>query len=131
MTWLDDLHGALPASDLPAGARLVLLILVWHANHEDGCNAWPSTSTIARHAGTSRATVFPHLQRLEADGWIERTGTGPRGVVKYAITPPRPVVDSDQSGETTGQRPVSDQSNIWTQPRPLPKNNNNNSSVGT
>ncbi len=130
MTWHDDLHGALPASDLKPGARLVLLILAFHANHEDGCDAWPSTSTIATHAGMSRSMVFPHLQRLEADGWLKRTGTGLRGVVVYAITPPRPVRHSDQSDIATSQRPVGDQSGRQTQPRPIPNNNNNKAAPG-
>ncbi len=102
MSWLDDLYGALPASNLPQGARHVLLILAFHANYEDGSNAWPSTSTIVRCAGMSRSTVFLHLQRLEADGWIKRHKvTGPRGVVIYAITPP-PVRDQSATSPVTG-----------------------------
>lgn len=96
-------------------ARNVLIVLADHA-HSDGSNSFPSLSTIAAEACCSRSYVVEALRELEAQGAIERTGTGHRSVTIWrvvmdpapAAAGPPPETDdqscqptSNQSGQTT------------------------------
>lgn len=61
---------AITESDLPALTRLVLLTLSTFMNAKN-TSAYPSQDELARCSGMSRSSVFRHLQKAEAAGFIE------------------------------------------------------------
>ena len=72
-------------------ARLVLIVLADHANN-DGSNAWPSVSTIARQANCSMSTAHRVLRELEAGGQIAREGTSQALTVRYRVVATPPII---------------------------------------
>lgn len=70
-----DLVAATLWLDLPPARKLVLLALCERANLSDG-KCWPGREEIAARSSLTIRTVTPHLQALEADGWI-RSGAKP------------------------------------------------------
>lgn len=71
---------------LTAGERLVLLVLVDHAD-DDGV-AWPAERTIALESGMQRSSVQKQLPALVARGVIELVEEGgPRRSARYRVSP--------------------------------------------
>jgi len=52
-------------------ARILWLTIDTYADNK-GENAFPSASTLAKHLGWDRKTVFKHLSELEQLGWLAR-----------------------------------------------------------
>lgn len=71
-------------SEAKLGARLVLLVIADHAS-DDGTRSWCSVDTLGREARLSRRATQDALRRLEADGAIIETGTGPKGTHEYRV----------------------------------------------
>lgn len=76
------------ALDLPPALLPVLLALAEHA-HNDGRNAWPAVSTLARMARKSERQVQRNLRELEAFGFIRR---GDQRIVGHLPADKRPTV---------------------------------------
>lgn len=77
--------GRLTGLGLPAGERLVLLVLVDHAD-DDGV-AWPAERTIALESGMQRSSVQKQLPALVARGVIELVEEGgPRRSARYRVS---------------------------------------------
>lgn len=74
MTSRWDLERAVLASELPAPARLLLLVLLIRADARtlDTGKYSPSLTKLADDTGLGRSTVARELDRLERAGWIER-----------------------------------------------------------
>lgn len=67
------------------GDRLVLLAIADCAS-DDGANAWPSLSTIAKKAGITVRACQLALRRLESFGYLKvEMQAGPKGCNKYTI----------------------------------------------
>jgi hypothetical protein len=64
-------RAAVAESDLPAGTKLVLLVLSLRVN-DMGDPTWPSYNTIARDASISRNSAIKHVANAVAHGWISR-----------------------------------------------------------
>jgi DNA-binding transcriptional ArsR family regulator len=67
-------------TELPAGARCVLLVIAEKANRVHG-TTWPTAETIGRTCGMSAAQVRRHVAALVARGYIDverRPGTSNR-----------------------------------------------------
>lgn len=60
-------------SDLPCPRRMIVTVLLNHADQNTG-RAWPSQAHIATQAGLSERAVRDHLHHLEAAGWIRIVG---------------------------------------------------------
>jgi DNA-binding Lrp family transcriptional regulator len=69
------------------GTRLVVLALADYA-HDDGTNAFPSVSTLAKKAHMSERNVQYALRKLEQAGEIARDGVHLSGAVIWRITLP-------------------------------------------
>lgn len=86
------------ALGVPIGgnAKVVLLGLANHA-HADGTEAYPSKHTLATYAACDPSTAVRNVRKLQADGWIQADGSGPRGEAKYrlAMGEPFPVEGGD------------------------------------
>lgn len=88
-----SIEAAAWALNVPIGgnAKVILVGLGSHAD-ADFEEARPSVETLARYAHCDRRTVQRHLRALEADGWIEQTGTHAlkgrrdRSVAVYRLT---------------------------------------------
>lgn len=63
MAWVWD-------QELPTSMKMLLLAIADHADDE-GDNAWPSKSRLAKKVGLSENRIRQMLRALEADGWIE------------------------------------------------------------
>lgn len=85
---VDWAFDAIAGSGLTSPARLVLLVLADHADHDTGDNAYPSMQRIAAYAGLHRSTIGECLRELAADGLIEFDGYGPRGVKRWCLPVP-------------------------------------------
>lgn len=74
MTSRWDVERALLVSDLPSPARLLLLVLLVHANAQtaDTGKYSPSLTKLGEETGLDRSTVRRHLDRLEREGWVIR-----------------------------------------------------------
>lgn len=64
-----DWVGRIIDSELPATTRLVAHTLASFADKNGHC--WPSYATIAKAAGTNRATVVRHIAVLSDHGWLD------------------------------------------------------------
>jgi DNA-binding MarR family transcriptional regulator len=113
---------AVRASDLPAPARLVMLVLADVAEvgtAEIPARFTPSLVVLASETGLDRRTVQRHVAALEESGWMVRTRptaaeqyAGER--VRYRLTVPdevvaedrHPVVAEDHEGGGTEPPPV-------------------------
>lgn len=111
-----DVERAVMASDLPANARLVALVLC--AATARGTvvvppEFSPSLDRLASRTGLGRATVARELNRLEAGGWaIRHRASGVRTWYTLAVpTSPTagrvPERDGYQSHDGTGTRPAA------------------------
>ncbi len=73
------------------GARLVLLVIAWHAD-QDGKDAWPSVATLARKSRLSVRDVQYCLRKLEQSGELEtQPNCGPHGTNLYSLPQMRGV----------------------------------------
>lgn len=75
MTTRFDVERAVLASDLPSLDRLVMLVLLTHADVDPvsiPAKFTPSLTGLASESGLDRTTVQRRLRRLEAGGWIIR-----------------------------------------------------------
>lgn len=112
MTSRWEVERAVLGSNLPAPARLVLLVLLIQADARtlDTGKYSPSLTGLARATGLGRSTVARELNRLEAEGWLTRDRPAPaearakRTRTSYRITSPTAglVPERDQSGPTAG-----------------------------
>lgn len=84
---IEAVHWAL---DVPVSGN-AKVILIGVANHAkpDGTGSYPSLDTLAEYAFCDRATVRRNLRKLEADGWVLRTGVGPKGQAQWALNYPQ------------------------------------------
>jgi DNA-binding transcriptional MocR family regulator len=99
-----------------ASQRLVLLALASFTD-QNGANAYPSQSTLARMACCSRSTVKRALLVLIARGLITPHGKGRRGTIRYTLSVPmnhvvahsgpatRPTVTYNPSNNNPGNYP--------------------------
>lgn len=80
---IEAVHWAL---DVPVGgnAKVILIGVANHA-HPDGTGSFPALDTLAEYAHCDRSTARRNLRKLEEDGWIERTGTGPKGQATWRL----------------------------------------------
>lgn len=62
MSWVWD-------QDIPTTKKMILLAIADHAS-DDGDNAWPSLSTLAKKVGIGERHVRRMLRELEHDGWL-------------------------------------------------------------
>lgn len=63
------------------GSNLLLLLAIADYAKDDGCGAFPSTSTLARKTRMSTRAVWQLLEKLKADGEVQsfvEKGTGRR-----------------------------------------------------
>lgn len=75
MTTRFDVERAVLASDLPSLDRLVMLVLLTHADVDPvsiPAKFTPSLTGLASESGLDRTTVQRRLRRLETGGWIIR-----------------------------------------------------------
>ena len=63
MAWVWD-------QELPTSMKMLLLAIADHTD-DDGDNAWPSKSRLAKKVGLSENRIRQMLRQLEAAGWIE------------------------------------------------------------
>ena len=69
------------------GELLTALKVADHADH-DGCNIWPSVSTLADQTRQSERTVQRHLQAMATRGWllqVKAGGAGPGSTTRYRM----------------------------------------------
>lgn len=94
------------ALTVPVGgnAKVVLLGLANHA-HPDGTHSFPALDTLATYAHCDRSTAIRNVRKLEEDGWIVRTGEGPRGQVCYRLAVDR-VIASGGGKTPRGKTPL-------------------------
>ncbi|GLZ10265.1 hypothetical protein Acsp04_05000 [Actinomadura sp. NBRC 104425] len=112
MTSRWDVERAVLASDLPPMSRLLLLVLLVHADARtlDTGKYSPSLTGLARATGLGRSTVARELNRLEAEGWVIRArpdvddARSKRARTTYRITNPTAglVPERDQASPTAG-----------------------------
>lgn len=105
---IEALHWAL---DAPVGGN-AKVVLIGVANHAkpDGTGSYPSIDTLAEYAHCDRSTARRNLRKLEAEGWISSTGTGPRGTICWRLVlgrkgremPPGNLPPQDIRGVATG-----------------------------
>lgn len=97
---------ALTQSELPATARLVLLVLSTHMN-EHGGSCYPSIETQCKKTGLSKPCVIKYLAAAERAGWLKskRRGLGNRryNLKEYFARFPDGFVDQHEAGQVTGQ----------------------------
>jgi predicted transcriptional regulator len=70
-----DVERVVCASDLPPSERLVLFVLLQHADNDPviiPAKFTPSLSGLASETGLDRTTVARILSRLESQGWVHR-----------------------------------------------------------
>lgn len=68
------------------GTDLVLLLVIGDRANEDGTDAWPAISTIAKRSRVPRRTAQRRLRRLEEVGeLVTLVGIGPRGQNIYIV----------------------------------------------
>lgn len=92
-------------SELPSMTKLIALAMAIHGEYATGENVRPSMTTVARCAGLSaengRSTAQRHAKVLQDGGWLMNTGhKGPKGVIIYRLTLPRPVSSAGVSPGT-------------------------------
>ena len=68
---LDKWQWAVEARIKNGPAKLVLMVLAFHANKRDGV-AWPSRDTLAAKTGLTATTIKRALRTLENCGWLVR-----------------------------------------------------------
>lgn len=70
----------------PVGGNLKV-ILLGLANHArpDGTGAYPCMETLAKYTNTDRRACQRNMRKLEAEGYIEREGKGPKGQHSWRI----------------------------------------------
>lgn len=80
--------------------RLVLLVIAEHAN-DNGANAYPSLTRIAKRANMDKRTAQRSIRALVASGELKVSdSTGPQGVHRYRVVMPRGWRDTTPRGET-------------------------------
>lgn len=95
-------------SECTLAARLVLLALADNA-HDDGSQAHPAVSTLARKARCDERTVQRSLRALEASCEIVATGRTARGVTIYHLAIVTPLAyDSGLDGRGDNLSPEVD-----------------------
>lgn len=127
---------AVLASDLPAPARLILLVLAVVADWPAGTTPaehTPSLTRLATLTGLSRASIAEHLNRMESGGWVLRLrptpaqARGKKERTRYRLRTAEagPVVglvqEMDQSGSPGDglvQEMDQKQSRSWTSTSP-------------
>lgn len=116
-------RGFLAVPDLPAGARLVGLVLSTHAR-ADGTRAVASVAMLAADIGAGESTVRRHLAWIVSSGWAERTARGGRDgsgrvhASEYALT-----ISTAQQGEQLSPASTArSDERLITAPRPLNAN---------
>lgn len=115
MTSRWDLERAVLASELPAPARLLLLVLLIRADARtlDTGKYSPSLTKLADDTGLGRSTVARELDRLERAGWIERhrppvdLARSKKARTRYVVRDPASpraglVPERDQASPTAG-----------------------------
>ena len=78
------LRAAMATEGLTTAEKAVLLVLTIMADPSG--LSWPSATTIARHASTSRRTAFEALARLEVLAFIKRDQV-PGKSTRYRLSP--------------------------------------------
>jgi DNA-binding Lrp family transcriptional regulator len=106
-------------SEATLSARLVLLVLADHADH-DGTSAFPSVATIARQTRMSERGVRYALRALEESGQIDRRGIHPAyGTHEYAVVMGQSVQGGNLKHEG-GQNEAAQMSQIAPEPSKEP-----------
>lgn len=92
----------LTAKQMPVEPRMVLTVMVDHANSEGV--AWPSVETIASMSGVSEATARRALRKLVQHGWLTLLGGagGGRTTARYRVNLHGCPLDTPVSGTTQG-----------------------------
>jgi hypothetical protein len=103
--WAFDRLREIGQTGVSSRARLVLLIVADYANYEDGTQAWPSATTIARAAGIHRTTATACLAELEEAGLLIRDGKAKKGVICWRVPC---VPKTDTTKDTEPGSPVGD-----------------------
>jgi DNA-binding transcriptional MocR family regulator len=80
------------------GSAFVVLLKIADNCDDDGCNAWPSVTTLARYCRCSESTVQRALRELEALGELEvaQQMGGPRAGSRYATNLYRVLLEGCQ-----------------------------------
>jgi hypothetical protein len=76
MTSRFDVERGVVASQLPKLARLLMFVLLTHADNDTAEireRSSPSLTDLARETGMNRSTVVRTLRRLDVAGWVVRT----------------------------------------------------------
>jgi hypothetical protein len=119
-----DVERAVLASDLSPQAKLVMLVLLVHADARtlDTGKFSPSLTGLANATGLGRSTVARELNHLERSGWVVRVrpssadARSKRARTAYRLTSPTagPVPHRDQTSPRVGL--VQSQSGTSTSP---------------
>jgi hypothetical protein len=71
-----DWERIIARAELPAGTKLVALMIAMDADGDTGCNAHPSERLLADRTGWTTRAVRTHLERLRAAGLLRRRSRG-------------------------------------------------------
>lgn len=114
---IEALHWAL---DVPVGGN-AKVVLIGVANHAkpDGTGSYPSIDTLAEYAHCDRSTARRNLRKLEAEGWISSTGTGPRGTICWSLVLARKGGEMPP-GNLPSPRPQGVATGVATRVAPVP-----------
>lgn len=105
---------AIAQSDLPPLQRLVLVMLLNHADKHG--RAWPSHATLARETGMAVRSIGSHMRHLEKAGWLVRVGSREREG-QMGATGVFHVVSPSSAGRSVPQTTSMDKASAATPPR--------------
>lgn len=99
-------------SEAELAARLVLLALADTTPNDDGSNAHPAVSTIARKARVHPRTAQRALRQLEEQCEIVQTGTTSRGCAIYHLAVVTPLACSTGGGKLSPEVVTRERSEV-------------------